>query len=195
MEKFYLEIPSLKRKDDITNYVNEFVEYNSELNGMGPLMLMTEGYSFEEALDFCLKAKDNDFSRSINRIPSETFLLIRYNDNKIVGSINIRFNLNEEELKYVGHIGYGIRPTERRKGYNKINLYLGFIKAKSMGLDDVILSCESDNIASDKTLKSFNGKLVRSEKDPYDGLLTNVYSFNVSEAINNYKNIYEQYIK
>ena len=97
-------------------------------------------------------------------------------------------------LKFGGHIGYGIRPTERRKGYNKINLYLGMIEAKKLGLEKVMLDCDVDNIASDKTLKALGGNLERTEVDPYDGILTNVYWFNVDETICNYKDKYEQYI-
>ena len=48
---------------------------------------------------------------------------IKSNDNKIIG--NIKVTLNENLKKFGGHIGYSIRPTERNKGYNKINLYLG----------------------------------------------------------------------
>ena len=48
MEKFYLEIPSLKRKEEIIAYLNEFVLYNSDINGSGFLDKILEGYSFEE---------------------------------------------------------------------------------------------------------------------------------------------------
>jgi len=50
-----------------------------------------------------------------------------------------------------------------------------------------------NNIASDKTLKALGGKLERSEIDPYDGILTNVYWFNVEETINKYKDVYGKY--
>ena len=49
--------------------------------------------------------------------------------------INIRTALNERLSKFGGNIGYGIRPTERRKGYNKINLYMGLIEAQKLGLE------------------------------------------------------------
>lgn len=68
-----------------------------------------------------------DSSRIANeeKVPARTYFLIRCSDNKIIGMINIRLSLNEKLKKYGGHIGYSIRPTERGKGYNKINLYLG----------------------------------------------------------------------
>ncbi len=191
MERFFLERPSIERKKEIIEFINEFIEYNSDINGAGSLDKILEGYTFEEALERCLNMEIKGFSE---RCQSKTFLLIRENDNKIVGSINVRWNLNEEMLKFGGHIGYGIRPTERRKGYNKINLYLGMIEAKKLGLEKVMLDCDVDNIASDKTLKALGGKLERTEVDPYDGILTNVYWFNVDETICNYKDKYEQYI-
>lgn len=190
MERFFLERPSIERKDEIIEYINEFVEYNSDINGTGSLDKILEGYTFEQALDRCLKMEDEEYAKSVNRCPGKTFLLIRENDNRIVGSINIRWDLNEAMLKFGGHIGYGIRPTERRKGYNKINLYLGMQEAQKVGLEKVMLDCDVNNLGSDKTLKALGGKLERTEVDPSDKVLTNVYWFDVEETLKNYKDIY-----
>jgi len=194
MEKFYFEIPSLERKNEIIEYLDEFVKYGSDINGSGSLDKIYDGYTFEEALDRCLKMEDEEYATSVGRCQGRTFLLIRENDNKIVGTINVRWNLNEAMLRFGGHIGYGIRPTERRKGYNKINLYLGMLEAKKVGLEKVMLDCDVNNLGSDKTLKALGGKLERTEVDPSDGILTNVYWFNVDETIEKYKNVYEPYI-
>lgn len=194
MEKFYFEIPSLERKNEIIEYLDEFVKYGSDINGSGSLDKIYYGYTFEEALDRCLKMEDEEYAKSVGRCQSRTFLLIRENDNKIVGTINVRWNLNEAMLRFGGHIGYGIRPTERRKGYNKINLYLGMLEAKKVGSEKVMLDCDVNNLGSDKTLKALGGKLERTEVDPSDGILTNVYWFNVDETIEKYKNVYEPYI-
>ena len=163
MEKFYFEIPSLERKNEIIEYLDEFVKYGSDINGSGSLDKIYYGYTFEEALDRCLKMEDEEYAKSVGRCQSRTFLLIRENDNKIVGTINVRWNLNEAMLRFGGHIGYGIRPTERRKGYNKINLYLGMLEAKKVGLEKVMLDCDVNNLGSDKTLKALGGKLERTE--------------------------------
>ena len=132
MERFYLEEPSLERKDEIIEYLDEFVKYNSSINGTGSLDKIYDGYTFEEALERCLNMKNELYAKSINRVPGKTFLLIRKNDNKIVGTINIRWNLSEKMLEFGGHIGYGIRPTERRKEYNKIQLYLVLLEAQNL---------------------------------------------------------------
>ena len=194
MEKFYLERPSIERKNEIIEFINEFAKYNSDINGTGSLDKILEGYTFEQALERCLNMENKDNAKEVGRCPGKTFLLIRENDNRIVGTINVRWNLDEAMLRFGGHIGYGIRPTERRKGYNKINLYLGMMEAKNIGLERVMLDCDVNNLGSDKTLKALGGKLERTEIDPSDGVLTNVYWFNVEDTLNNYKDIYEPYI-
>lgn len=47
MERFFLERPSIERKNEIIEYINEFVEYNSDINGTGSLDKILEGYTFE----------------------------------------------------------------------------------------------------------------------------------------------------
>ena len=194
MERFYLEEPSLERKDEIIEYLDEFVKYNSNINGTGSLDKIYDGYTFEEALERCLNMKNEWYAKSINRVPGKTFLLIRKDDNKIVGTINIRWNLSEKMLKFGGHIGYGIRPTERRKGYNKIQLYLVLSEAQKLNLDKVMLDCSVDNLGSDKTIKALGGILERCELDESDNTMTNVYWINVDESIKKYKDEYSKYI-
>ena len=194
MEKFYLERPSFERKDEIIEYINEFVEYNSEINGTGGLDKIIEGYTFEQALARCLSMEDENYAKKINRCQSKTFLLIRENDNRIVGTINVRWNLTEAMKRFGGNIGYGIRPTERRKGYNKINLYLGMQEAQKLGLDRVMLDCDVNNLGSDRTLKALGGVLERTEVDPEDNILTNVYWFDVDNCLENHKDTYEPFI-
>ena len=194
MERFYLEEPSLERKDEIIEYLDEFVKYNSNINGTGSLDKIYDGYTFEEALERCLNMKNELYAKSINRVPGKTFLLIRKDDNKIVGTINIRWNLSEKMLKFGGHIGYGIRPTERRKGYNKIQLYLVLLEAQKLNLDKVMLDCSVDNLGSDKTIKALGGIVERCELDEADNTMTNVYWINVDESIKKYKDEYSKYI-
>ncbi len=194
MEIFYLEKPSLERKKEIIDYINEFVEYKSDINGTGSLDKVLEGYTFEQALERCLNMENREYAENNGKCQGKTFLLIRKNDNKIVGTINVRWNLTEEMKRFGGNIGYGIRPTERRKGYNKINLYLGLIEAKKIGLDKVMLDCDVENLGSRKTMEALGGKLERTEFDPYDGILTSVYWINVDESLENYKDEYVNFI-
>lgn len=194
MERFYLEEPSLERKDEIIEYLDEFVKYNSNINGTGSLDKIYDGYTFEEALERCLNMKNEEYAKSINRVPGKTFLLIRKDDNNIVGTINIRWNLSEDMLKFGGHIGYGIRPTERRKGYNKIQLYLVLLEAQKLNLDKIMLDCSVDNLGSDKTIKALGRILERCELDESDNTMTNVYWINVDESIKKYRDKYDSFV-
>ena len=194
--KFYLEKPSLERKAEALEYLDEHVKYASDINGSGGLDKCLNGMSYEDWLIRLDNMKDEEYARSINRCPGETFFLIRRDDNKIVGMLNIRHKLTDAMLEFAGHIGYGIRPTERQKGYNKINLYLGLIKAKEeFNLDKVMLGCSADNIGSDKTIKALGGVLEKSEVDPMDGELTNVYWIDVEDSIDKYRDTFSEYIE
>lgn len=190
METLYLETPSLERKNEIIDYINEFVEHKSDINGTGSLDKILVGYTFEQALESCLNMQYEEYAKKFGRCQGKTFLLIRKNDNKIIGTINVRWNLTEKVKQFGGNIGYGIRPTERRKGYNKMNLYLGLIEAKKIGLDKVMLDCDVENLGSSKTMEALGGKLERTEIDPYDGILTSVYWINVDESLEKYKDEY-----
>ena len=185
----------MDRKDKIIDYLDEVKKYNSDMNGTGSLDKIYDGYTFEEALDKCLKMEDEVYAKIINRCPGKTFLLMRGDDDKIVGMINVRWNLTDEMKKFGGNIGYSIRPTERRKGYNKINLYLGLIEAKKLGLERIMIDCSTKNIGSDKTIQALGGVLDRCEIDPSDNEFTNVYFIDVNNSINVYQKDYKVYIK
>ncbi len=194
MERFYFERPSAARKADIVEYLNEFSAAGSEIHGSGSLDRILSGWTFEQALDRCLRMEDKAYAEKAGRCPGKTFLLIRENDNRLVGTVNVRWDLHEAMLRFGGHIGYGIRPSERRKGYNKINLYLALKEAKKLGLERVMIDCAVDNVASDKTIRALGGVLERCERDPADGEMTNVYWINIEETLRTYKAVYEPYI-
>ena len=68
--------------------------------------------------DGWLKKLENDLDYNNikpDRVPANTYFAIREKDNKIIGMINIRHKLNDYLLERGGHIGYGVRPTERKK--------------------------------------------------------------------------------
>ena len=194
MEQFYLELPSKNRQDQILDYLNEIIIYNSETNGLGALSKIIDGYSFEEALEICLNMQYKKYAKKLGKSQVKTFLLIRKNDDKIIGCINIRWNLTDYMKKYSGNIGYGIRPTERNKGYNKINLYLGLLEAKKLNLNKVMLVCETNNLPSSKTIEALGGILERKEIDPIDGVLTSYYWIDANLSINMYKETFKNNI-
>ena len=188
MELFYLEEPSINRKDEAISYVEEFIKNNSVVHGSSSLD--SEYNNYEEWLNYLEKRK-NGYK---DYVPGVCFFLIRKNDNRMIGMISIRLALNDQLRECGGHIGYSIRPSERGKGYNKINLYLGLEVCNEYGLEEVLLDADLDNPASWKTMEALGGKRIKEFIDPYDGSYSVKYSINVKEALDNYKDIYEPLI-
>ena len=191
MEKFKLVRPTIEYKKQAIEYIKEQYEYKSPINGVGGLDRYLENY------EDWLEKLEEDRNREVTeeKVPAETFFLVREDDDKIIGMINIRLALNEKLRKTFGHIGYSIRPTERRKGYNKINLYLGLVECQRHGLKEVMLSCSKDNLGSAKTIQSFDARL---EREFYDDevyhCLEQVYWIDVDYAIKSKKKEFEKYL-
>jgi len=182
MSKFYLEQPTIVRKKEALEYLNELVLFNSDLNGVGCLDMCLEGFTYEDFLIENEKRCNKEYAYSIDRCPSKTFFFIRQSDNKIIGMINIRYDIKKEWLdSWASHIGYSIRPTERRKGYNKIQLYLGLLEIKKMGEKKILLQCSVDNIGSNKSIIALGGVLEKTKLDEYDNTMTNYYFIDVDK--------------
>jgi len=108
-------------------------------------------------------------------VVSDTFFAVNKSDNRIIGIIDIRHNLNNDTLKkYFGHIGYAVRPSERKKGYTTKILKMGLEYAKTLHIEKVMLGCYSDNTASIKTIERCSGKLTET-KQYIDRKILNIY--------------------
>lgn len=91
-------------------------------------------------------------------VPASTFYMVRKNG-KIVGKSSLRHELNDHLRKIGGHIGYYIRAGHRGKGYGTVILKLTLEKAKAIGLEKVLVTCDDDNIASAKSIEKNGGVL------------------------------------
>lgn len=191
MEKFKHVKPTKEYEKQAIEFIQEFYDYNSAIHGVGGLNRFLDDY------DGWLLKLEEDRNRIPNeeKVPAETFFLIRENDNKIVGMINIRLALNEKLKKFGGHIGYSIRPKERQKGYNKINLYLGLLCCQMHGIHEVLMDCDKENLGSAKTMQSLGGKMIREYYDDENvKCIVQDYIIDVNESIENNKTKYEAYI-
>lgn len=191
MEKFYYEVPSIERKEDGIDYINEHYEYKSAINGVGGLHRYLDDY------EGWLNKLETDYTTipSEKRVPARAYFLVRKSDNRIVGMINIRTALNEKLSKIGGHIGYSIRPTERGKGYNKINLYLGLKVCDKYGIDKVFMDANLDNPASWKTMEALGGVRVKEYYNEDEKAIIVNYNIDVKKALAEYKDTYEPYIE
>ena len=99
-------------------------------------------------------------------VPASTWFLME--GERILGAVNIRHQLNDYLLRAGGHIGYGIRPSERRRGLAKLQLALALPLAKELGLDRVLITCDRDNLGSAKTILANGGVLENEVEDRGD---------------------------
>lgn len=183
MEKLLLEIPTIYREDDSIEFVNEFKNYNENIIGDDKLSEYTNNYGAWLIKLF------NNCDETKNKVPTKTYFLVREHDNKIIGIVNIRLKLNDKLRETIGNISYSIRPTERKKGYSKICLYLILKQCKNDKMEELLISCNKKNIAFSKTITILEGIFIK-EKKLNDNNYLDFYTINIDDSIEKYKNIY-----
>lgn len=155
MDKIILVKPDLSYADEIIKYKEESLAESPVINGSAGL----DRFSSIEVWLEELKKRSCEDTVPKGLVPSSTYLAVREKDNYIVGMIDIRHYLNEYLTQVGGNIGYGVRKTERNKGYAKQMLKLALEKCKELKIKKVLITCDEDNIASEKVILSANAKL------------------------------------
>jgi acetyltransferase len=155
MDKIILVKPDLSYADEIIKYKEESLAESPIINGSAGL----DRFSSIEIWLEELKKRSCEDTVPKGLVPSSTYLGVREKDNYIVGMIDIRHYLNEYLTQVGGNIGYGVRKTERNKGYAKQMLKLALEKCKELKIKKVLITCDEDNIASEKVILSANAKL------------------------------------
>ncbi|ALP35533.1 GCN5 family acetyltransferase [Paenibacillus sp. IHB B 3084] len=131
-------------------YLSFYEDWKKSQELMVPWVISTEPYDFEGMLTF-LSNQENGIGLSEGWVKTSTYWLVTATE-QVVGAVNIRHNLNEKLLNAGGHIGYGIRPSARGNSYAVTMLALALEKAKELGISRALVVCDSDNIASKKTI-------------------------------------------
>lgn len=155
--KFELVRPTMEMEEKYNDFVKDWdineepiVPYSARLLDMNYKTWLENTY-LNESKETCSK----------NFVPAHTYFLID-EDKNILGAINIRHYLNEYLLNYGGHIGYGIRPSERKKGYAALMLSMALPIAKELGISKALITCDKDNLGSAKTIIK-NGGVLENE--------------------------------
>lgn len=137
-----------------------------------------------DEIDIIKQMKDNKDITKLKPgyVPSYDYFII--DDDKFIGKINIRVNLTEALLQYGGHIGYAINPKYWHQGYGTKALELALIKAKTLIKEDnVLITCDDDNIGSYKIIEKNGGilenKVINTIED--EKFLTRRYWINIKK--------------
>ena len=175
-----LEQAELSHKDTAEEMKQEFFDNDENvINGSA----LFDQMSFDEWLKNTNRNHDPKTVRSDWAV-STTFFAIRQSDDKMLGMIDVRHKLTVPFLQeYGGHIGYAVRPSERRKGYATRMLKLALSYCRSINIPAVRLGCYTDNKTSIRTIERCGGVCI--EKKPYlDGKPMFVFQIsNIKEII------------
>ena len=153
MGKCVLIKPELSFESDIQAFRKEMLDANSSMDGTGPLKRMNNIKQWLEFNQMC----ENKETVPENWVTCEQYIYVRESDHKIVGMIQFRHYFNEFLEKYGGHIGYSVRPDERRKGYAKMMLADSLNICKLYGLEKVLVTCIQGNEGSRRTILANGG--------------------------------------
>lgn len=168
----YLELVFPQKEHEALwhNIIDEFIEKGERVVPYS-LKLGCEDYDefLRKTTDFC---KGDSLPEGY--VPSTTYFLMDNKRDKILATVNIRYYLNEFLLKYGGHIGYGVAPGERRKGYATQMLALAREECGRLGIEKILVTCDKDNIGSAKTILK-NGGVLENEVVEADGNIVQRY--------------------
>lgn len=153
--------PDMQHKDSVLKYRDEFVANGDFMHGGA---MLNEIDSYEEWLTY-LENESNPETVKEGRVPASEYVAIRTSDDAVVGLINIRHELNDYLLWHGGHIGYSVRPSERKKGYATEMLRLALGICREIGIDRVLVTCEESNTASAKVIEANGGVFENTTVD------------------------------
>ncbi|HDX9634944.1 GNAT family N-acetyltransferase [Bacillus cereus group sp. MYBK108-2] len=159
-----------------TDLQEEYLDFYNEWKDSGetmiPWVISKNPANFPAMVQELLDAH-NGINTPETWVPDSTYWLVT-DENKIVGAVNIRHSLTEHLFNAGGHIGYGIRPSERRKGYATKLLALSLEKTKELDITKVLVVCDAVNTASEKTILH-NGGLRDDDFTEEDGNVVRRY--------------------
>ena len=162
MEEFILIRPTGEYAHQIAEYRQEFLDAGDSMDGCGPLRRIQDP---KEYIKICKDCEDPKTVPS-DLFPATQFLFVRVSDNRLVGMLQVRHCFNEYLEKYAGHIGYSVRPSERRCGYAQEMLKMVLPFCKGISLNKVLLTCTDGNIASEKTILASGGVYESTVHEP-----------------------------
>ena len=148
----------LPTKDDeeiLKDYVEEYYA-NYEKDITASLNLTSTNYQeWQEKINRNSNTPDDEWGKY--------YLYLVFDNNKLIGLLNIRFDLTDELRDKYGDIGYGVRPSERKKGYGSKMLKYALNICKEKNLDYVIVGCYDKNIGSKKVIVNNGGVFLRED--------------------------------
>ena len=157
---------SAEYAEQIQEYRQEFLDAGDSMDGCGSLRRIAD------PMEYIKKCKDYECPETLPEglVIATQFLFVREEDNRLVGMIQVRHYFNDYLSKYGGNIGYSIRPSERQKGYAKAMLSAVLPFCREINLEKILITCNDNNIASEKTILSNDGIYESTVYEPGENI-------------------------
>lgn len=135
-------------------------------------------FDFDQSTDFVAYIRRLDCWSKGRELPDNfvpnTFM-VGVVENTIIGRISIRHELNEYLCKYGGHVGYGVVPSQRNRGYASQMLRLTLPIAAKLGIARLLVTCDESNMASQRVIEKTGGLLQNMLREPDTAVLKKRY--------------------
>ncbi len=177
MSEFYLKTPDITMLDDIAAFRQEFLDNGDRINGSSNLQDYPNPKKWLEYLEF-EKKRSADFKD----LP-ESFQCVYVNRDTglIAGMIQYRNDYIRKVNKYLGNIGYCVRPHERKKGHAKRMLSDMLVKCSEAGIKEVSIICNVVNEGSRKVILANGGVLKSVQKLDTNDAFMETYQIKLSD--------------
>jgi predicted acetyltransferase len=156
------------------NYRKKIEQYMNEQISVGGKLLK----ELLASLDTLIEKINNDASIG-DEVWGKSLNYLALDNNKLIGFLSIRYDLPQSLVDIYGHIGYGVRPTERRKGYAKEMLKSALPFCREINLENVLITCIDDNIGSEKTIIANGGIYDSTVYEPDEKVNLKRYWINI----------------
>nr|WP_297707193.1 GNAT family N-acetyltransferase [uncultured Butyrivibrio sp.] len=168
--------PTMIFAKEIAAYRQEMLDAESSFDGCFSMKRMPD---IQEYVDYCIGWANPRREADEHGAWGNVLLVIRKSDMKMVGCMQVHNVLTERMEKCTGHVGYSVRPSERRKGYAKKMLAKALDFLSSFGFEEVYVSCLPENEASKKTIWANGGELVETVYLKEDGVNLEKYRIRI----------------
>lgn len=165
---FYLVKPDFNDEKAVSSMILKWKSFGGRMN---PGLLRNFDGDYKKFLEFL-----SEWENGINigdEVP-QTLFLLKNGEGTVLGAASLRHFLNKTNILDGGHVAYGIAPQYRKKGYGNLILSLALKKLREMKIKKVLVTCDSDNLASQAVILK-NGGVFFNHTFDEDGVPINRY--------------------
>ncbi len=159
-------LPTTENREDVQEYYREIERVGSESIGL---------WNYQDYDRWLIGMQNRHTGENLPEgFVREDFYLC-YEGKKMIGVFSLKFELTKYLLDFGGHIGYAVRPSERKRGLATQILKQGLEIAKEAGFERILCVCDEDNYGSEKVILKNGGILENEMYDPEEKVMVKRY--------------------